>query len=79
MAQGVGEKHGPHFARFYPLRWRNTIETMLYARRCCARATARYALDDPSLYFSRELSWLEFNDRVLEEALDARNPLLRAA
>ncbi|MBV9277163.1 MAG: polyphosphate kinase 1 [Candidatus Eremiobacteraeota bacterium] len=33
-------------------------------------------LDDPSLYFSRELSWLEFNDRVLEEAADDRVPLL---
>jgi len=33
-------------------------------------------LDDPSLYFSRELSWLEFNDRVLEEAADERVPLL---
>ncbi len=33
------------------------------------------ALDDPSLYFSRELSWLEFNDRVLEEALDPGVPL----
>jgi polyphosphate kinase len=33
------------------------------------------SLDDPSLYISRELSWLEFNDRVLEEALDSRNPL----
>jgi polyphosphate kinase len=33
-------------------------------------------LDDPSLYLSRELSWLEFNDRVLEEAVDERNPLL---
>ncbi len=34
------------------------------------------ALDDPSLYISRELSWLEFNDRVLEEGLDPRNPML---
>lgn len=34
------------------------------------------SLDDPSFYISRELSWLEFNDRVLEEALDSRNPLM---
>ncbi|HEY5585335.1 MAG TPA: polyphosphate kinase 1 [Ruminiclostridium sp.] len=27
------------------------------------------------LYFNRELSWLKFNERVLEESFDPRNPL----
>lgn len=31
---------------------------------------------DPAWYLNRELSWLEFNRRVLHEALDDRTPLL---
>jgi polyphosphate kinase len=33
-------------------------------------------LTDPSLYRNRELSWLEFNSRVQDEAFDSKNPLL---
>ena len=37
---------------------------------------ARPALDTPSYYLNRELSWLQFNHRVLDEARDPNNPLL---
>jgi polyphosphate kinase len=33
-------------------------------------------LDVPELYLNRELTWLQFNHRVLHEAKDDRNPLL---
>ena len=33
-------------------------------------------LDNPHYYFNRELSWLEFNNRVLHEAIDERTPFL---
>jgi polyphosphate kinase len=35
-----------------------------------------WTIDDPALYFNRELSWLDFNQRVLELAEDPTVPLL---
>ena len=37
---------------------------------------AKHDLTSPDLYFNRELSWLEFNDRVLREGLSEDLPLL---
>ena len=40
------------------------------------KTTPAVSLSDPQYYFNRELSWLEFNNRVLHEATDSRTPLL---
>ncbi len=40
------------------------------------RPTELLPIPETSHYFNRERSWLEFNRRVLEEALDEQNPLL---
>jgi len=39
-------------------------------------AEPEFDLDDPELYLNRELTWLEFNRRVLHEAQTSETPLL---
>ncbi len=53
------------------------VEHGTRAQAPAAARAPRPRADPPALpYLNRELSWLEFNGRVLHEARDARNPLL---
>lgn len=42
----------------------------------CINLESQNGLDCPNLYFNRELSWIEFNARVLANACDTNLPLL---
>jgi len=49
----------------------------LFLRGKIAYPSFPFFMSSPSSHFiNRELSWLEFNQRVMEEALDSTNPLL---
>src|SRR4051812_14272169 len=54
-----------------------TQTTVRQAERAAPEAPPR--LDDTSLYWNRELSWMDFNDRVLQLAEDESMPLLERA
>jgi polyphosphate kinase len=55
------------------------IETELKKGDLSKSKNSPYDLHDPALYINRELSLLEFNQRVLDEAQDESNPLLERA
>ena len=52
--------------------WHNELPNM----QDTATAPRHTDFSDPSLYTNRELSWLEFNQRVLDQATANDHPLL---
>ena len=55
---------------------KNIARESLTSEGGACKTTPPIDLSEPSLYLNRELSWLEFNRRVLHEAADPRTPLL---
>ncbi len=49
---------------------------MIRRRKATSQSSPDINLFAPQYYFNRELSWLQFNSRVLHEAMDDRTPLL---
>ncbi len=66
---------GRKTARAHPLTNRAASRTRAHPATTDGTA-ARVGPDAPERYINRELSWLDFNQRVVEEADNPRNPLL---
>jgi polyphosphate kinase len=49
---------------------------MSKVKRAVKRTSSDDVLDDPKLYINREIAWVRFNRRILEEAQDHSHPLL---
>src|SRR5271167_1455591 len=74
VAEGAGQRPSPSLNREF-------VQASASPRPESAQASPapelpELDLADPSLYLNRELSWLDFNERVLQLAEDERVPLL---
>ncbi|HXD55100.1 MAG TPA: polyphosphate kinase 1 [Solirubrobacteraceae bacterium] len=83
MDQGGGHNFGiggPHSslgtAARTPAGLEASLPAYVPAPHGASPATVAETLEHPSLYINRELSWLDFNDRVLQLAEDEQVPLL---
>ncbi len=52
------------------------MNQQIFARPTATLAPPASMAGPPERFFNRDLSWLDFNHRVLHEAMDRRNPLL---
>jgi polyphosphate kinase len=70
---GTSVQHSPVRKKKTTSRARPAGQTTTVKR---SKPAARINLDDPDLYLNRELTWLEFNRRVLHMAANNATPLL---
>ena len=70
------QETGPKASRPRPRRLKPTVDVRPVPRPVDWSAVDAADLSAPTLYINRELSWLEFNQRVLAQAQDSYHPLL---